>query len=76
MSKTIRVEIEFDDGQINRLTGEAAEKWNAAVNEQTVVAETHGILFPELPWQVFKFEKTEGPTIGASKNYRDEQEDD
>jgi len=74
--KAIRVEIEFDDGRIIRLAGDDAERWSQAANGQAVFNAVHGLPFPELPWQVFKIEKPEGPTIRASKNYRDEQEDD
>lgn len=55
--KNVRVEIEFDNGEIMRLTGEQAELWQKAVESQGVMSAIHGNEFPALKWE--KFQKIE-----------------
>ncbi len=50
--KTIRVEIEYEDGNMRRLTGEAAQKWADAVQGEALFAFAHGQRFPEFPWEI------------------------
>jgi hypothetical protein len=52
--KIVKVELEYDNGEIHRLTGEEAEKWLEAANGQAVLGWTHGMPFPELEWEVIK----------------------
>lgn len=52
--KTVRVEIEFEDGRIIRLTGAEAEAWSQQVNNGSVMAFVHGMSHEPLPWKEFK----------------------
>jgi hypothetical protein len=52
--KTIRVEIETDDGEIYKVVGEEAEKWKKAVDGLCSFGYVHGILFPWLKYEVIK----------------------
>ncbi len=52
--KIIRVELEYDNGEIHRLTGEEAEKWLEAANGQAVFNSVHGMQFPKLDWEIVK----------------------
>jgi len=52
--KTIRVEIEKDDGTIIRITKEEAEKWDKACESMVDFCFAHNILFPELEWEEYK----------------------
>jgi hypothetical protein len=47
-----RVEVHFNDGKTNVLTGQAAERWHQAVEFCAKFAVTQGYVFPELPWKV------------------------
>jgi len=51
MSKTIRVEIETDDGKLAILTGEAADVWQSQIDHAGSMASAHGSQFVRLPWQ-------------------------
>ena len=50
----VRIELEFENGKIVRLTGSEAEKWMLAVNSQTALSFAHGREFPKLAWQEVK----------------------
>jgi len=52
--KLVRVELEYDNGEIHRLTGEDAEKWLEAANGQAVMSALHGMSFPEFKWEITK----------------------
>jgi len=54
--KIIRVELEYDNGEIHRLTGEEAEKWLEAANGQAVMGHIHGMPFPALDWEIIRDE--------------------
>lgn len=49
-----RVEIEFSDGRIARLTGEQAHYWNEACIGAIGNAYVHGCKFPEFKWDTFQ----------------------
>lgn len=49
-----RVEIEFSDGRIARLTGEQAHQWNQACIGAIGNAYVHGCSFPEFKWDTFQ----------------------
>lgn len=51
MSKTVRVEIETDDGKLAILTGEAADVWQSQIEHASSMAVAHGSQFVRLPWQ-------------------------
>jgi len=51
MSKTVRVEIETDDGKLAILTGEAADVWQSQIDHASGMAVAHGSQFVRLPWQ-------------------------
>jgi hypothetical protein len=57
--KTVRVEIEFDDGMITRMTGEQAEKWQKACMSLSVYSSVHGNEFPKFEWETFLRETPE-----------------
>lgn len=57
--KTVRVEIELEDGTVRRLTGEAAQKWSERVASEGMLSMVHGYSFEALPWQEFKKPLTE-----------------
>ncbi len=50
-AKVIRVEVEFEDGKVIRLTGRSAGRWQEAVESQSFLAFAHGRAFPRLRWQ-------------------------
>jgi len=50
--KIVRVELEYDDGSIHRLTGDDAEKWLEAANGQAVMSHIHGMPFPSFDWEI------------------------
>lgn len=52
--KTVRVEIEKDDGTIIRLTGEEARKWGDHVEGMATCCHVHRRSFPELKWEQAK----------------------
>ncbi|KKM73591.1 hypothetical protein LCGC14_1409000 [marine sediment metagenome] len=52
--KIIRVELEYDNKEVHRLTGKEAEKWLEAANCQAVFNSVHGIQFPKLDWEILK----------------------
>jgi hypothetical protein len=58
--KTVRVEIEFEDGKIISLHGDDAQKWQELVNGMSVVHFVHGGAQPELPWKETRREKADG----------------
>jgi hypothetical protein len=47
----IRVEIEMDNGNIDRLTGEEAVKWWEGQKTMVTLAYAHGVRFDELKWE-------------------------
>ena len=49
--KIVRVELAFEDGNVQRLTGEDAEKWLEACNGQASFCFAHNLLFPEFKWE-------------------------
>jgi len=53
--KAVRIEMEFDDGTVQRLTGEQAQKWLDAANGQAVMGWAHGMEFPQFDWEVARF---------------------
>ena len=57
--KAVRVEIEFDDGMITRLSGEEAERHRQACNNMCVMASVHGSEFPKFDWETFLRETPE-----------------
>ena len=52
--KIVRVELEYDDGEICRLVDKEAEKWLEAANGQAVFNSVHGMHFPKLDWKIVK----------------------
>ena len=52
--KIIRVEMEYDDGRLMRLTGNAAVKWLDAANNQASIGSIHGFPFPKIEWEIIK----------------------
>lgn len=50
MSKTVRVEIETDDGAVITLTGDAADLWQRQLQHASDMACAHGSQFERLPW--------------------------
>lgn len=46
----VRVELEYSDGEVWRLTGDQAQKWLDAANGQAVHCSLHGMDFPDLDW--------------------------
>lgn len=62
-NKMVRVEMEFEDGRIQRLSGEEAQKWLTAVNGQCTMGWVHGMPMPQFEWEVVKEgTKDEGKT--------------
>lgn len=57
--KMIKIELEFDDGRIQRMTGEDANKWLEAVSDQAVFCHVHGVPFPQMHWEIYKREQDE-----------------
>ena len=53
----IRVELEFKNGEINKLVGKEATKWYEAVCGQSVINQVHGFGFPQLEWKVLSKKK-------------------
>lgn len=51
--RVARVIIEFEDGYISELTGDAADKYQETVIEQGVQAWNHGWRAPALPWKQY-----------------------
>lgn len=49
--KIVRVELAFSDGNVQRLTGEDAEKWLEACNGQASFCFAHNVFFPEFKWE-------------------------
>ena len=47
----VRVEMEFADGKIQRLTGEAAQVWLKDVNGMVDLGRAHGMHLKEHPWE-------------------------
>lgn len=60
MPKLVRVEMEFDDGKVQRLSGDVAEEWLQRVNGFVTLAWVHGSNFPEFKWEEIKKENTNG----------------
>ncbi len=60
--KTVRVEIEFEDGKIISLHGEDAERWQQLVQGMSVMHWAHGGDQNPLPWKETRREKTDGKT--------------
>ena len=58
--KTVRVEIEFEDGKIISLHGDDAEKWQQLVKGMSVMHFVHGGAGVELPWKETRREKSDG----------------
>jgi len=52
-AKTVRVQLDFEDGTILILEGEEAAKWYDASVSQAVLCDGHGMKFPDLKWQKF-----------------------
>lgn len=50
MSKTVRVEIETEDGKLAILTDEAADIWQGQIEHAGQMAVAHGSQFVRLPW--------------------------
>ena len=48
----VRVEFEFADGSVKRLTGTAARTWMDEANGNYALADAHGFVFAKLPWEV------------------------
>jgi hypothetical protein len=56
--KLARVELEWEDGSIERLCGDAAEEWSRIQSGDRSMASAHGIQYAsDLPWEVVR-EKT------------------
>lgn len=51
--KMVRVELELENGEIYRLTGEQAEKWKEITDGQAVLNHAHGMQFPQFDWDIF-----------------------
>lgn len=49
--KTVRVEIEFEDGKIISLHGDDAERWQQLVSGMSVLHAVHGGNVDPLPWK-------------------------
>jgi hypothetical protein len=50
--RVVRVEIEFDNGKVVRVTGEEADKWDAGCRSTAMSAFIHGVNFPEVDWEI------------------------
>ena len=48
--KLAHIELSFDDGSIESLTGEEAQKWKEAVDAQVAFCWAHNMIFPTLKW--------------------------
>lgn len=44
--------MEFEDGRIQRLTGEDAERWLTAADAQCTIGWVHGMPFPSFEWEI------------------------
>lgn len=54
-SKLKKVVLTFDDGSVEILSGEDADKWSRMVNSALALAQVHGMSCSEkLNWQVFE----------------------
>lgn len=50
--KLIRLEFEYDDGSIQRLTGEEAHRWFREANAAVTISTIHGAPFPgDFQWE-------------------------
>ena len=49
--KLVRVELEYDNGEVTTLKGDEAAKWLEAVNGAVMNAWVHGVSLPEFPWE-------------------------
>jgi hypothetical protein len=50
----VRVELEYKNGTITRLTGKNAQKWLEMVNGQVTIAAVHGFGLPPFKWKNVK----------------------
>ena len=50
--KLVKVELEYADGEINRLTGKDAEEWLSQVNSWAGLAYAHGFSGKLFKWEV------------------------
>jgi hypothetical protein len=57
--KTVRVEIEFEDGKIISLHGDDAEAWQELVKGMSVHFNVHGGNIRPLPWKETRREKSD-----------------
>ena|SRR3990167_6461122 len=48
--KLVHLELSFDDGSIESLTGAEAQKWKEAADAQVAFCWSHGMPFPTLKW--------------------------
>jgi hypothetical protein len=52
-AKAVRIEIEYADGSIRRLTDPAeCLKWEEMVNSQATMAFVHGVSYAPLKWEM------------------------
>lgn len=56
-TKTVRVEIEFEDGRIISLHGDDAERWQQMASGMAVHSFAHGVTMDPLPWKETRREK-------------------
>jgi len=57
--KMIRVELEYSDGSVVRLTGAEATRWYHACAEEATFCQTRGLKFPVFQWEMVR-EKSNG----------------
>ena len=50
----VKVEFEYENGEINKLTGKKAQEWLAAVNGQVSIARIHGCNLPAFDWEILE----------------------
>ena len=53
-SLIVKVEITYDNGDVRRVTGAEARRWQEAVDGQAGLCVAHGVKFPELAWEESK----------------------
>lgn len=49
--KLVRVSLQFDDGSIQRVTGNAAQRWLDGVNSCCTVSDLHGAPMHHIDWE-------------------------
>jgi hypothetical protein len=53
-SLLVRIEMEYENGEIVRLTGDNAKEWSRACVQESMLAYNHGMRFPTLEWETVR----------------------